>query len=293
METTAQQVIESQKPAVQAGAPAADATPAAPTLPVEPAKPQDDEFVRRFAALTRQQKQLLEREKALKAREDEYKRYKDLEELKSKDPWAFAKQTNLDLDAVISGASRDGQPPSVEDQIKALNDKISSYEKLDQERQLKAEQERQQMAVDTFRKKINSVIEADLEKYEMLNLEDNKGDLVFDVINEHFEKTMSEYGQGDVLDIDKAAEMVENYLVNRALKYTQAKKLQSKLAPPVSAPETQVEQKAVKESHIPGATLNSGMTASTSLPTPRGLENADQAKRRIAAEFKARMSAQR
>lgn len=273
---------------------------AAPPAPApEAPKPQDDpNFASKFAAISKREKELFSKQQELKKLQEKYAKYEELEKLRAEDPYRYAKETNLDLDRLILGATKDGVEPTAEEKyqakVDALEKKIADYEAgLERDKIQKAEREQQQ-TIDSFKKSIQDKLKADPDKYELIHLED-AFDTVYDVIAEHFQRTSQDGQQGEVLGIEDAADKVENWLLEKATKYRQAKKLGFAKAETPPAPSLEAAAPANLDA-LPdderGATLSAAMTSRTPPPTPR-YESPEEARARIAAEFNAKLRAQK
>ncbi len=285
------QATESQvTPLAQAtaGSPAVQAATDANKVAEVKASEQDPDFASKFAALTRKQKDIYIREKRLKEMEQKYAGYDELERLKSENPYEYFKKSGLDLNSVVQGAVKDGEPPSTEDKVAALEKKIADYEKgLELERQQKIAME-QQKQIDTFKNSIKDKLTADADRYELINLDGAYGK-VYEVIENHFSKTLGETGEGEVLETEAAAEIVEKELEERATKFLKAKKLSGK-SEPLEVPEPKIEGNDAYD-YSPGIkrrTMSAALTATTSAPAPL-YESPEAAKERIAREFNAKL----
>ena len=73
-----------------------------------------------------------------------------------------------------------------------------------------------------FQEEIGSFVAQNPEKYELIEAS-NANDLVFDVIEEHYNET------GSILDIEEAADAVEDYLEQEANKFMKLRKISSRL----------------------------------------------------------------
>lgn len=275
-------------------APAAAPTVSPATDPAK-LKTDDPDFAAKFAALTNRQKELFVKEKALKEREQKVSKYEALEKLKTEDPYKYAMETGLDLDRLIQGAAKDGQEPTAEDRVAALEKKIADYEKqieLDKQARIKAQE---QQNIDNFKKNLFDKVKADPERYELIHVED-AFETVYEVIEEHFARTREENpeGKGEILSFEDAADKVEGFLKERALKLLGAKKLGFKMGetPAPTEPKVPTVANPDPSKQLPdderGVTLTANMSASTS-PPPPVYESPEQARARIAAEFNARI----
>lgn len=153
---------------------------------------------------------------------------------------------------------------STEAQIKAIQDRLDETEKRREQERLDAQKraeeqarEREAQVIQEFRAEIASFIKDKAETFELTALYDGS-DLVYDTVEEYFEKT------GKVLSIPEAVELVEKYFESQVEKAAKTKKLSSKLSAP-SKPQEDIRQPA------PTRTLsNTKYTSSTpSLVSPK------------------------
>lgn len=207
----------------------------------EPEK--SDDFSRKFAALSR-------REKEIRAKEAEYdKRIAELEErLNSfnqksepepepelpieyrlkKDPLRALEEMGLSYDKLTELALNDGKL-TPEMQMKLMREELEGdYKKKFEElenRLLEKEKSDEQRRYDDiqrgFKNEIDEYVNSNLDKYELIQANE-ANDIIYDVIEEHYNDT------GRILDIEEAAEAVENYLEEEAEKLLKLGKLRSK-----------------------------------------------------------------
>lgn len=243
------------------------------TPPQEPldtpleAKPEAKEHkkedaAKKFAIISRKEKELRLKELALKEKEAALAKYKDLDKEVSSNPLKLLEKTGLTLDQLLEAAAKDGEAPTADDKITAIEKRIEAYlQSVEEEKQtrLKADEESkkqqelkaQQEVIDSFKKNIENELKAKADEFELI-IGEGAFDLVFEVINEHFEKT------GDMMQTEVAASKVENYLEEQASKYLKYKKLSGKLS---------LEQTPQKTPSMP--TLNSAMSPKTEPPKDR------------------------
>ena len=205
----------------------------------EPEK--NDDFSRKFAALSR-------REKEIREKETEYgKRIAELEErfnsvnkepepepelpfeyrLK-KDPLRALEDMGLSYDKLTELALNDGKL-TPEMQMKLMREELEGdyKKKFDdlENRLLEKEKSDEQRRYDDiqrgFKNEINEYVDSNLEKYELIKANE-ANELVYDVIEEHYNDS------GRILDIEEAAQAVENYLEEEAEKLLKLGKLRSK-----------------------------------------------------------------
>ncbi len=195
----------------------------------EPEK--SDDFSRKFAALSR-------REKEIRAKEVEYdKRIAELEErlgsfgkkpepepelpieyrLK-KDPLRALEDMGLSYDKLTELALNDGKL-TPEMQMRLMREELEGdYKKKFEElenRLLEKEKSDEQRRYDDiqrgFQNEIEDFVESNADRYELIQANE-ANDIIYDVIEEHYNDT------GRILDIEEAAEAVESYLEEEAEK---------------------------------------------------------------------------
>ena len=205
----------------------------------EPEK--SDDFSRKFAALSR-------REKEIRAKEAEYdKRIAELEErlgsfgkkpepepelpieyrLK-KDPLRALEDMGLSYDKLTELALNDGKL-TPEMQMRLMREELEGdYKKKFEElenRLLEKEKSDEQRRYDDiqrgFQNEIEDFVESNADRYELIKANE-ANDIIYDVIEEHYNDT------GRILDIEEAAEAVENYLEEEAEKIFRLGKFRSK-----------------------------------------------------------------
>ena len=207
----------------------------------EPEK--NDDFSRKFAALSR-------REKEIRAKEVEYdKRIAELEQrfnsfnqqsepepepelpieyrLK-KDPLRALEEMGLSYDKLTELALNDGKL-TPEMQMKLMREELEGdykkkFEELENrllEKEKSDEQKRYDDIQRGFKNEIDEYVNSNLDKYELIQANE-ANDIIYDVIEEHYNDT------GRILDIEEAAQAVENYLEEEAEKLLKLGKLRSK-----------------------------------------------------------------
>ena len=205
----------------------------------EPEK--SDDFSRKFAALSR-------REKEIRAKEAEYdKRIAELEErlgsfgkkpepepelpieyrLK-KDPLRALEDMGLSYDKLTELALNDGKL-TPEMQMRLMREELEGdykkkFEELENrliEKEKSDEQRRYDDIQRGFQNEIEDFVESNADRYELIQANE-ANDIIYDVIEEHYNDT------GRILDIEEAAEAVENYLEEEAEKIFKLGKFRSK-----------------------------------------------------------------
>ena len=229
----------------------------------EATKLQEDPMSSRFAALAKQQKGLAAQQQKLKAdrealekERDQYKTsYVDKKYISDKlasDPLSFFKEHGVGIDQVTQAILNQ---PSPQDQlireqaerIKALEDKTTKVSSEFEARDKQA----YETALNVIRDDVKDLVSTtkDFDVIKAMGAEE----AVVALIDEHFTKT------GQQLDIRRAAQEVEDYLVKREVEIARLEKIQSRLAP-VQEPQIAT----TKEATIPKTLTH----AQTALSTP-------------------------
>ena len=209
----------------------------------EPIEQEEDQFSKKFAALSR-------KEKAMREREDQYSRKiedleRRLEEMNRKpepeknpeiplewrlkqNPLKALEEMGLGYDQLTELALNDGKlTPDLQMQLirsELENDYKSKFEELEnrlQEREEAETEAKYENAKHNFMSEIESAVASD-EKYELIN-SSNGEELVYNVIEEHYNET------GNILEIDEAAQAVEEYLEAEVEKMLKLEKVSRKL----------------------------------------------------------------
>lgn len=228
MSTEASQILD-------AGAPKEEAVQAPsteiPNPTAAPTQKADERISPKLEVLIRREQAAVNRERAAKAKEQELeaklKRYEEFESVKS-NPKKALEMLGLDYNQLTQSLISDGSiPPEVH--IKKLEEKFDSLksetEQKEQQRKQEEEQRAQQnaeRAIQNFKGDITTYLSDNKERYELIEFEGQQ-ELVFDVIDEHYNRTLDpESGIGKVMSIQEAADKVEEHLEK---KYNDSKKL--------------------------------------------------------------------
>ena len=203
---------------------------------------EDDQFSRKFAALSR-------REKEIRAKEAEYEhRMRELEgrlqELQNppeepqapieerlrRNPFETLEELGLGYDKLTELALNDGQL-TPEMQMRLMKDELehgykSKFEELEARLAQKEEEEeynKYESIENNFKQEIESFVNSK-DEFELINA-NGASDLVYEVIEEHYNDT------GRVLELDEAAQAVESYLEDELEKLMSLGKVKSKFSP--------------------------------------------------------------
>jgi hypothetical protein len=200
-----------------------------------------DQFASKFAALSRKEKALRDREAEYESKFEEMERrlaeYEtqsqepevDWEQLLRRDPLRALEEAGLGYDKLTELALNDGKlTPDM--QMSAMREEIErdykrKFEDLEERLVAKEEAEAEEYynsVQENFQHEIGSFINENNEAYELINASE-ANELVYDVIEEHYNDT------GRILDLKDAADAVESYLEEEAGKLMKLKKLSGRL----------------------------------------------------------------
>lgn len=211
--------------------------------PAEPAEieqtPEQESFSKRFTQLARREKQLIERERQTK--EIHQKAEPLLKAIEAKNPMAALEAMGMSYQDVTNWVLNDGQKPepSVNDEIADLKKQLAEERQARVDRDKKKETEYIENTINDHKAKIKSAIETAGDDYELV-VSHEAYDTVFEVIEEHYNQTLQETGEGELLTVQDAAAMVEKHLEEQAQRFLKAKKFQPKPAEPTGEQSAQM-----------------------------------------------------
>ena len=261
---------------------------------------RDERVSSKLQVLVQREKQALEVERRaklreadleakLKAFEERERKVSDFESLKTKDPMKALELLGLSYQDLTQTALNDGSvPPEI--QVRKVEEKLDSYLKAQEaaERQRaedaqKQAKQQEEKIISDFRAEINSFIDSDPKSYELIKFE-GLTDLVYDIVDEHYSRTINpETGIGEILSIKDAADKLETQLekkYNEAKKLsklnTQPQQLASQLANHVVKPQTFTERPRAAR------TLTNQNSATPSKPITRTLTDDERIAKAVA-----------
>ena len=203
---------------------------------------EDDQFSRKFAALSRREKDIRAKEADYEYRMSELEeRLQELqnppeepqapiEERLRRNPFETLEEMGLGYDKLTELALNDGKL-TPEMQMKLMREELehgykSKFEELEERLSQKEQEEEYNKyeSIETnFKQEIDSFVNGK-DEFELINA-NGASDLVYDVIEEHYNDT------GRVLNMDEAAEAVESYLEDELEKLMSLGKVKSKFSP--------------------------------------------------------------
>lgn len=224
-------------------------TPVEAAVEAAPETKVDNETTKRMALLARQERKMREdiaRQKAeldAARKEIEAERakwsgdYEKIQALKNKD-WSKLSE-DLDYNDLTRFKLNDGQTTPetlIERKIAEIERKFEEKLKAKDEEMSKRQTEYAEKSLaeqrTAFKLQLKEELLTDFKseapKFEWLSIQENPEELVYEVIQAHYDKTQKESGRGRVLKTDEAAELVEKYLEKEATaKLSKVKKAKS------------------------------------------------------------------
>ncbi len=251
----------------------------------------DDKFALKFAALGREEKRI----KALKAQFEQQQakmtadrdaweaskstKYVDIERFK-REPLKVMEETGMSFQALTELVLNDGKPSNeqlltdaekrMEAKLAELQAKLDAKEAAEKAKQDEAALANEEKLVEEFIAGITDFVNVEPE-YELIRANDAVA-LVYDVIEQHFERTKDANGNGQILSNKEAADAVEAYLLDEAKKHVSLSKVQKLLQPASTA--TQPAKTAA-------TTLSNAHSSSAATPVKKFMSD-EESKRQAA-----------
>lgn len=263
----------------------------APTPP--PQAKAEDRVSSKLDILIKREAQAIARERLAKEKETELQaklaKMQEFESVKT-NPKKALELLGLSYDELTQSFLKDGEvPPEVE--IRRLKEELEAFKSsTKQERQTDKEQQEQELkrqaeakekqAIDGFKGEIKTYLDDNKARYELIGFELQQ-DLVFEVIDEHYNRTIDpETGSGKVMTIAEAADKVEKYLEE---KYYKSRDLSKVKALWGSLPK-QVQEKVIKQTNErqPPRTLTNNLSATPQAPRKGPMTDDERVQRAIA-----------
>lgn len=220
-------------PAAQPAAEQAPAPESATEQQLEAKEPEqlqpreDPDFVRRFNALARKEREMLQREQQIKERYQEFENYQK-ERAKLKDnPLDFLEANGWKFQDLADYVLNNNNP-TPETQVSRLHKRLDEME-AERKAEIEARQQAEQQAkneeqITAFKNNIKETVSSNSEQFELIN-QYGEYETVYDVIANYYNQ------HGVILDTDKAAQEVEKYLEDRLEKAASTQKFRKKYSP--------------------------------------------------------------
>lgn len=239
------------------------------------AKPEDKVSSRIDILIQREQRARQAEMSARKQEEsvaDKLKRLEEFDQAKGGNAKKALELMGLTYDQLSQALLKDGDlPPEVG--MKKLEDRISSFEAEQQEKERKAQEEnkrrveeQEKVAVNNFKGEINQYVLDNKDRYELIAFEEQQ-DLIFEVIDEHYNRTMNvDTGSGKVMSIKEAADKVEEHLEKKYNKSRELNKVKSLWSSIPKETQSQMLKQQLAPFQQPPKTLTNTMSAT---PAPK------------------------
>ncbi len=244
--------------------------------------------------LTTKEKALLEREK----------RIEEFESVKKTNPRRALELLGMNYNDLTQVELNDGVVPA-EIKVKQVEEKFDNYIKTQTEalnRQAEEAQRlevrKQEEALEQFKGQIKSHLTTNASRYELIGFEQNE-DLVYDLIDEHYDRTLKEaqtkaeeegtdpsLAVGQVMKIADAADKIEQLLEQKYNKARELSKVQALLGPRPGTQSPQVAKPSPQSTSTSPAqkTLTNQLSASAGTPPPaKGIISDDERLKRAIA----------
>lgn len=253
-----------------------------------PAAQQQDNVSRSFAALAKKEKMIVREREAMKAERAaiaaEKVRIAEIEakySTKPASPREALERYGYDYKTATEFELNDGSPTpefiarQARDEVQKLREEqAADRQRFAEEAKQAAEQEKAAV-IQEFRTEIHAFVDEKPDDYELIKF-NGAQDVVYNVINEHYENT------GKLLSITEGANIVEKHLEGMLEKIQQTKKFTAKIRPGTpDKPETGFSRQPDAKPQT--RTLDSTLSATTPSLMKSAQGEADRMKRALAA----------
>ena len=255
----------------------------------------DDKISPKLAMLLKREKMAVEREQKAKGYESEWEskrkeleareaKIREFESLKQTQPLKALELLGLSYEDLTSIKLADGSmPPEIH--IKRLEEKleqeIRTRETLrlqQEDDKIRAQKAKEDEITQGFKTEITDFLSQNSEKYELIQFEGAQ-ELVYEVINEHYERTIdAQTGIGEILKFPEAADKVEKHLERKYNKVGGLKKISALLA----AQQGNKEQQKPQYNGQQPKTLTNQMASTPSKPRRSPLTDEERIQKAIA-----------
>jgi len=199
--------------------------------PVVEEEPKEDPLMsQRFAELSKREYAAVAREKELKAQEEKFKYIaENMDELKGS-PKKVLEELGLDFEKFTSAYldELDGKEKaqSPEEMIAAIEAKSNAKWQEFEAKQAEMDAAREEQVKAQYKQNLKAELSSELnqDRFELINLK-GAHDVVYGVIEQHYNETEEKTGEGQMLSIQEAAQIVEDHLEKEARTLLKAKKL--------------------------------------------------------------------
>jgi hypothetical protein len=240
--------------------------------PVQP-QGKDERVSSRLESLIRREQQALARESAAKEKEKglaaKLARIEEFESAKGGNSKKALELLGLSYDQLTESYLKEGEiPPSkmiqeLQGQIEELKSQLSQDKDQAEQMRKREAEEQEQRALSGFKSQISQFLSDNKQRYELISF-DGQESLIFDVIDEHYKRTMDpETGVGKVMKISEAADKVEHWLEQKYAKANTVSKLQTLWkSVPIKTLDNQAEKQTQQTKQAAPKTLTNQLSAS-------------------------------
>lgn len=244
---------------------------------------QDPDFIRRFNALARKEREIREREQKFKDRYGEYEGYQREREKIKENPLEFLESNGWSFQDLADFVLNNNKstPDQKVSKLQQRIDQLEAERKKEIEDRARMEQEyRAQQTVSDYKANIKKEISANNEQFELIN-QFKEYDTVYEVIENYYNQN------GVILEVSKAANEVEKYLESQFEKAASTSKLKKKFShyfqpDPSKEDEGQSKQASFSE---PSTLTNDVVSSSAASSSTNSTYLSDEESKRRAAEI--------
>jgi hypothetical protein len=250
-----------------------------------------DKNAKRIAEVARREKRALEIERQTKetqaALEKERQELKAFNELREKyranpgkyDPAEVFGHLGIDLDTFVKALIDGDKPESLEEKVARLEKEREDEKRAELEARTQAERQEEEEAMAQLQANIKELVSSNNETYELINLA-NAYEVVLDTMQAHWDQTK------EVLPIEEAAQMVEDYLLAESTKQVKASKKLARLFEAPAAPAKPASMAQVANTAPTGSRTLKPASVATPVEAPK-YETHEEAIERIMAKVRA------
>ncbi len=263
--------------------------------------PQDDLVSSRIAQIAKKEakyqseveaykQKLLDFQEQKKQFDPFYEKYKQFEDMKGKDPVAAIRMLGFtDTDYINFVTAQEDKSTPEERAVKAAEAKIAEFEKKMADKESTAVNQRNSETISQFQKNIGITIKTDPEKFELCNFYGEDAEkLIYDTVSEGFQEDLKTNPNAIPMTASEAAELVEAYYEEQAIKIKALKKLNKQIDEvPVAAKKDEPLRAEVKPG-MPARTLtNKAAPTTAAVTSAKKIETPSAKRERLIAALRA------
>ena len=258
-------------------------SPSEPQSEQQSQQQDDPDYVRRFNALARKERELQKQREEMQAKYSEYESYQKERSKLKENPLEFLESNGWKFQDLAEYVLND-KKPTPDQQVSALQKRIDQLE-ADRQREIEEREQREaqkknQQTISEFKKGIEKTVSEKNEQFELIN-HLGEYETVYDVIESYYNT------HGVVLDTVKAAEEVEKYLEQRFEKVASTSKFKNRFAqsePAKSDEQASGFESAVQKQSEPRTLTNTIASAPAAPDTSEKPYLSDEESKKAAAE---------